>query len=210
MNDKPTIVKPDTTITTTIKMSSDLIDSLSFWSQVGVVICGAVALLASKEANKRQAREIAELQSDLSKTDLARLELTKLIQEPRRIDFDKSVKVLQSGSKGIVTILYLAENLDAASFADQIYGMLEIGGWNVSEPRTADKGQALNKGMLMKVPLEGMTDIPAEPMAGLPEPANTLYRALAASQPQVGWIGLQASRNQRAEEPITLVIGPKY
>jgi hypothetical protein len=147
-----------------------------------VVFFAGVALVSGLVVNKRQSKQMLELETSLSKqrektalAEKATLDLQRLISEPRTFDRQKANEILDWGGRGSVKIWYSMIGDEPSKLASQLWELLDTHGWKVlsvkeaipiaGRPGIVIRGYADNK--------ETFTD-----WAGLPEPAKTLHRLL--------------------------------
>src|SRR5438876_9101730 len=115
-------------------------DNVSWLSQLLLVIFAGVALVSGTVVNKRQARQLIQLETKLEeqreKTALAEkslLELQKLIREGRAIDTKLATEILEHGPKGEAEIMVSSNNEEVNNFAVSIAELLRRNGWKVPD-----------------------------------------------------------------------------
>lgn len=117
-----------------------LLSGLSWACVLLTLLFGALSLVGSREANRRQSLQVLSLEKDTAdaKTRQAdaerRLEEVKRIAEPRQLDEAKFVAALKDKAKGTVKLVYKSDDTEAFGFALQLLTAFQKAGWKGNEP----------------------------------------------------------------------------
>jgi hypothetical protein len=182
--------------------------------EVVAIVAGLLAVaalvgqtIAGRVVTNREKLKTAEQQERAANAERSLLELQKLVREPRYLNWDDAKKILETGPKGEVEILYTDGNQGAFLLAHDLYGLLGAYGWKVSQPQVGTAMLPVT-GTVLEVS-EGWKagENPLTPE--LPEPGKTLYSVLTVSLDGLGQVGLRA--NQKLPKgALRICVGPKY
>src|SRR5439155_13863798 len=185
------------------------------WSQILVVFFASVALVSGLIVNKRQSRQLLELETNLSKqrektaiAEKATLELERLIKEPRTLDRKHGDQILDRGEKGSVGIFFSMLGDEPRNLAGQLAEILNAHGWQIQEVTPAIvPGE--RPGIVIRVYGDTKETIVATNWSHAPEPAKTLHRLLVEALAGNQMVETRVS-SDRKKDTVEVTIGGKY
>jgi hypothetical protein len=209
-------------IPTAMKTALFTLDNWYWWSQIAVVVAGAVALLTGKWVNdrqsgenKRQAKELLKLQTDLSQArtkqaeaERSLLELKELIREPRTVDEQRAHEILDWGEKGSLDIFFSLVGDEPENLAKKLATTLNAHGWRILSVQHAIP-VALRTGILITAYGESKAAFVGAGWAEAPEPAKTLHRLLVEAVVGNPVVETRISPDQ-PKDKLAVTIAAKY
>jgi hypothetical protein len=190
-------------------------DTVYSWSQVVAVCFAGIALVSGLVVNKRQAKQLVQLELDLQtqreKTALAEkatLELEGLIKEPRRIDRKHADEILDWGEKGPVSIFFSMIGDEPGNLAKQLAEILDTHGWKIQEVTPAIV-PAERPGIVIRLYGDTKETIVVTNWTDAPEPAKTLHRLLVEALIGNPMVETRAS-SDRPKHRLEVTIGGKF
>jgi hypothetical protein len=188
-------------------------DTVYSWSQIFVVAFAGLALVSGLVVNKRQSKQMLELETDLSKqrektavAEKSLLELQQLVKEPRTVDQKRADEILDWGEKGSVTISFNMLGDEPVNLAKQLAEVLHAHGWRILKVEQAliptKKGIVIYQhGDAEETVITNWSDAP--------EPAKTLHRLSAEAV--VGNSAVETHiRSVMPKDSVELQVAAKY
>ena len=179
-----------------------------------VAAFAGLALVSGLVVNKRQSRQLLELETNLEQqrektavAEKATLELQRLIKEPRAIDRKHGDEILDWGEKGSVSIFFSMIGDEPVSLAKQLAEIVDAHGWKIQEVTSAIVPS--EKGIVIRQYSDTKETVVATRWADAPEPAKTLHRLLVEAVVGNPMVETRVS-SDRAKDKVEVTIAGKY